>query len=69
MLINIFINLEGKGVYMKRVGHRNCFIITSISVLLCLATVACAGALILNRMSLKKQHDIKWQDYDDCGIF
>ena len=54
---------------MKRVGHRNCFIITSISVLLCLATVACAGALILNRISLKKQHDIKWQDYDDCGIF
>lgn len=69
MVINIFISLEGNDVYMKRVEHKNCFIITSISVLLCLATVACAGAFILNRISLKRQHDIKWRDYDDCGIF
>lgn len=68
MLIYILI-LEGNDVCMKRVKRKKCVIFTAASALLCLATVASVVTFILNRISLKKQHDIKWQDYDDCGIF
>lgn len=54
---------------MKHVKRKNHVMLTAVSALLCLATVASVVAFILNRISLKKQHDVKWQDYDDCGIF
>ena len=61
--------LEGNDVCMKHGKHKNYVMLTAVSALLCLATVASVVAFILNRISLKKQHDIKWRDYEDCGIF
>ena len=55
--------MQNKDVNMKK--HT---LITAISVLLCFAAIASTTAFILSRFSLKRAHEIKWSDYDDCGM-
>lgn len=39
-----------------------------ISILLFVATIASTAAYLLNRWNLKRLHERKWQEYEDCGI-
>ncbi len=55
--------MQNKDVNMKK--HT---LITAISILLCFAAIASTTAFILSRFSLKRAHEIKWSDYDDCGM-
>lgn len=43
-------------------------LLTALSMLLGMAAIASTVAFVLSRISLKKAHEAKWQEYDECGV-
>ena len=53
---------------MKYLKNKKYFILILISVLLFFVATVSTVVFMLNQIFLNKQHEIKWRDYDDCGI-
>lgn len=39
-----------------------------ISLVLTIATLVCSAGYLVYRLTLEKEHQEKWKDYNDCGL-
>ena len=64
-----FKSFKERTFIMKYSNNRKYFILTLISILLFFVAVASTAAFMLNRVFINKKHNLKWRDYDECGMF
>lgn len=53
---------------LNKKKKKNHVMLTVFSVLLCVTAVASTAAYILSKIAIKKAHEEKWKDYDECGL-